>query len=144
MKKPILLAMCAFLLICLSSPAWAGMVADGVKAKKPLTEVFTNGLVAGYAWDAMICEAIGAGADPEAVIKTAIAMNADTTLVVKGAKCGNVSDQVIRAAFGSTYGDADFAGGRSGMVTPLNPITPSYSGGGGGGGGGVIVGSPWR
>lgn len=129
--------LCAALLIAL--PLFAS-VADDVKAKKPMTDILQNGILAGLSWEEVVFQAIQAGADPSEVIVTALNMGADPQQVVKGAKRAQVSDQVIRSAFAKAQESGGLYGGRAG-VQPLMPIAPNYSTGGGGGG---IPGSPFR
>ena len=139
MKRLAVIVVCVVAVLLISLPLFAS-VADDVKAKKPMTEVLQNGILAGLSWEEVVFQAIQAGADPSDVIVAALNMGADPQQVIKGAQRAQVSDQVIRAAFAKAQESGGLYGGRAG-VQPLMPIAPNYSTGGGGGG---IPGSPFR
>ena len=106
-------------------------VADDVKAKKPITEVLQNAVIAGLTWEEAIYQAIQAGANPAEVITTALNMGADPQQVVKGARRAQVGDKTIRDAFAAALESGRIYGARE-SVQPLMPIAPSYHTGGGG------------
>lgn len=120
-------------------PLWAS-VADDVKAKKPVTEILENGILAGLTWEECLCQAIQAGGDAAEIITTALNMGADPQQVIKGAKCAQVSDRSIRVAFAAARELGDIYSARV-SEQPMAPIAPYYFMGSGGGG---IPASPFR
>jgi hypothetical protein len=106
-------------------------VTDDVKAKKPITEVLQNAIIAGLTWEEAVYQTIQAGANPAEVITTALNMGADPQQVVKGAGRAQVGDKTIRDAFAAALESGRTYGARE-SAQPLMPIAPSYHTGGGG------------
>ena len=139
MKRLAVIVVCVVAVLLISLPLFAS-VADDVKAKKPMTEVLQNGILAGLSWEEVVFQAIQAGADPSRVIETAVNMGADPRQVRKGALRAQVSDDVIQRALARTDVGVVISG-KDREPELLMPIAPNYSTGGGGGG---IPGSPFR
>jgi hypothetical protein len=64
------------------SPCYATVAGD-IKAGLPMTQVINNGLAAGMSIDAIMGQALEAGADPCSLVKAAVALKIDLAAVFK-------------------------------------------------------------